>query len=64
MQLLETSGLSRRSFLMAAAAAGGASMLPCLALLGAAILLTLVGTQLPGRLALRARPVDSIGIKQ
>jgi putative ABC transport system permease protein len=39
-------------------------MLPCLALLGAAILLSLLGTQLPARLALRARPVDSIGIKQ
>ena len=35
-----------------------------LGLLSGVVLLALVGTQLPGRLALRARPVESIGIKQ
>jgi len=36
----------------------------CLGLFGGVVLLALVGTQLPGRLALRAHPVESIGTKQ
>jgi len=38
--------------------------LMCLGLLGGVVLIALIGTQLPGRLALRARPVESIGTKQ
>jgi putative ABC transport system permease protein len=38
--------------------------LMCLGLLGGVVLMALIGTQVPGRLALRARPVESIGTKQ